>query len=438
MDKKGITKSYISLAFMVLIILMPLFVLYSQVPITRSFWPWPVLLTSLGKIFGLVGLSAFAMALFLSARFVWLDKLFYGLPKAINIHRYLGIVSFSFIIFHPLFLAARMLSVSSDSAWGIFMRWSESAYLYGYVAILLFMVLIVITFFWRMKYEKLKSLHSLLAIPLMLGGVHGLLIDSDIKSIPFLAWYFIVIISISVLMYLIRLFLIDYGIKAKKFIVDELIKPTENTVKVILKPIGKGIDSKPGQFIFVNFDQIKKGEEHPFSIAEIFSDGRIAIIAKSLGDYTTKMARLAVGTKAMVDGPYGRFGAVQDSGCHQIWIAGGIGITPFIGMAKSFVEDKQVNGKVDLFYAVRSEKDLTGLDTLKQVENISDNFKLNTYISDKDGKFDMEKLKSVINNIHGCHFYICGPSGMVEYFVGALKDLKIPKRNINIEAFKFL
>src|SRR3989339_74041 len=430
---------YASLLFLIILIIWPVFILGQSLPFDRIFTPGPVLFSTLGKLAGLVGLAAFSFSLFLASRFVWLDKLFYGLPRVLNIHRWLGVISFVLIIFHPLFLAARLLPLSGQAAFSIFLYWTDTAYLFGYLAFLMFMFLVLMTFFWRMRYERLKSLHSLMAIPLMIGGIHGLLIDSDIKNIPELAMYYIVLISISVLAYLMRLLLISYGLKARSFVVRSVEQANDLVVKVVLAPFKKPLtNTKAGQFIFVSFPQIKKGEEHPFSITDIQADGTITIMAKQLGDYTKRMQSLSKGFKAMVDGPYGSFGNSVDKNVHQVWIAGGIGITPFLSMAKSFKNNPDSQTKVDLFYIVSSTADLAGVKDLQTIEAVYPNFKLTTYISDQAGRFDIEKLYSFVSDFSNCNFYICGPTGLMEYLVGALKKERVAKSRINIEAFKLL
>ncbi len=430
-------KSYISLLILTLIVVVPIFILYTDVPFNRSFYPWPVLFSTLGKISGLLGLSIFSLALLMSARFVWLDRLFYGLPKVINIHRWLGTISFTLIILHPLFLATRLLPVSGQAAFGVFTLWSQVAYLFGYISLLIFMALVLMTFFWRLQYERLKSLHSLLALPLMLGGIHSLLIDSDIKRIPLLAIYYILLISISVLFYLLRLFLVDYTIKSKRFVVSKVEQLSASIVSVTLQPGKKFINIQAGQFVFVSFPDIKKGEEHPFSVVQIHPDHSLTIMAKNLGDHTAKLPNLKVGSVAVLDGPYGSFGDNMNLNCHQVWIAGGIGITPFVSLAQT-LGGKNISGLVDLFYVVNSEKDLVALDFFKQVALDNPQFKFNIYTADNNGRFDLEKLKKFVGNIGACHFYICGPAGLMKYFISALRQAGIPKKNINLEAFKML
>jgi len=438
MPNAKVIKSYISLFWLIVFIILPAFVLFANIPLSNFWYSWPAFFLNLGKLSGLIGLSAFAFALILSSRFVWLDKFFYGLPKVINIHRWLGTISFSLIILHPLFLAVRLLPLSSSAPWQIFLNWNDTAYLFGYVSLLLFMFLVLMTFFWRLRYEKLKSLHSLLAVPLMLGGGHALLIESDVKAIPFLAGYYIGLITISLLAYLLRLFLVSRGLKGKSFIVESLEKLNPDIFKIVLVPKKKIIHCQAGQFVFVSFPEIKSGEEHPFSIALAEPNGRLTIIAKALGDYTAKLSTLKAGSLAMLDGPYGCFGDNMDNNCHQVWIAGGIGITPFIGLAKSFSADQNAQGQVDLFYVVSSENDLTALDIFRQAQADCPRFKLSPYVSGKEGRFNMGKLKYFIEDLNTCHFYICGPQAMIKYFVEESKKAKVPNSQISIEAFKLL
>lgn len=415
----------LSLYILILLILLPVFILYIGRPLDISF-------LNLGKITGLLGLACFGFGLLLASRFSWLDKIFYGLPRAINIHRWLGVLSFTFIILHPLFLASQFLNIS------LFLYWKDPAFVFGYISLLIFMILVLVTFFARMRYELLKSMHSLLAVPLMLGGMHALLIESDVKRSIALSSYFIILTTISVIAYLARLYLVQAGRKARNYLVEKIDYPTSQTVKVSLRPAQKGLACSPGQFIFISFPGIKAGEEHPFSIVQADPTGRLVIIAKVLGDFTQKMQNLKPGAKAILEGPYGNFGKGINKNKRQIWIAGGIGITPFLSMARAFTDDQNSQNRVDLFYVVSQDTDLAEIDNLKSMSQACPRLCLTTHVSQTQGRFDIAKLQSRITNLSDCDFYICGPEGMVKSFAQNLKQLNISSQRINIEAFKLL
>ncbi|WZB73187.1 FAD-binding oxidoreductase [Achromobacter xylosoxidans] len=85
-----------------------------------------------------------------------------------------------------------------------------------------------------------------------------------------------------------------------------------------------------GQFAFVRFD--RREGAHPYTIASApRPDGAIRFEIKALGDYTSRLpGALRVGQPVEVEGPYGCFQLDADAGAPQVWVAGGIGVTPFL------------------------------------------------------------------------------------------------------------
>ncbi|MCB0895008.1 MAG: hypothetical protein KDB43_06465, partial [Nocardioidaceae bacterium] len=56
---------------------------------------------------------------------------------------------------------------------------------------------------------------------------------------------------------------------------------------------------------------------------------------------------------AVLSGPHGRFTHAHATG-HQLWIAGGVGITPFLSWLRS-LDTHPPAGRVDVFHAVRDD-----------------------------------------------------------------------------------
>jgi ferredoxin-NADP reductase len=75
------------------------------------------------------------------------------------------------------------------------------------------------------------------------------------------------------------------------------------------------------------------------------------VTVKASGDYTGELVRaLRPGVPAKVAGPFGGFD-YRRGGPEQIWIAGGIGVTPFMSWLRSL--DDSFDRDVELFYSVR-------------------------------------------------------------------------------------
>ena len=99
---------------------------------------------------------------------------------------------------------------------------------------------------------------------------------------------------------------------------------------------------RAGQFAFVRFE----GSEgaHPFTIASApnalgtSAEGEplLRLVIKPLGDYTrTLRQRLRAGQRVDIEGPYGRFDGRGHGRRQQVWVAGGVGITPFLALLEA-------------------------------------------------------------------------------------------------------
>ena len=95
-----------------------------------------------------------------------------------------------------------------------------------------------------------------------------------------------------------------------------------------------------------------------FTIASAdHGDGVVSFHIKALGDYTGRLAeRLRPGEAVRVEGPYGRFDLERrNRRARQIWIAGGIGVTPFLAWLESLQADPANAPEADLHYCTRDQ-----------------------------------------------------------------------------------
>lgn len=98
----------------------------------------------------------------------------------------------------------------------------------------------------------------------------------------------------------------------------------------------------PGQFVFATLEDAEG--PHPFTVASAqgacgqAEDGSalLRLVIKPLGDYTRQLhQRLQPGQSIRIEGPYGQFKAQGSEGRKQVWIAGGVGITPFLALLEA-------------------------------------------------------------------------------------------------------
>ncbi len=141
-----------------------------------------------------------------------------------------------------------------------------------------------------------------------------------------------------------------------------------NTTEVTLTPKGQKLRHQPGQFLFVRFPRDRALDEaHPFTISSAPGESDIRLSIKASGDFTRSLyQQLSEGAEALVEGAYGLF-QYQNGGPKQIWIAGGIGITPFL----SFLRRGAINREVDFYYTVRTREEALFLDEIENALRVT-------------------------------------------------------------------
>lgn len=155
-----------------------------------------------------------------------------------------------------------------------------------------------------------------------------------------------------------------------------------------------------------------------------------------------------VGSLLQVRAPAGHF-FIDPSNAPVVLIGGGIGITPMLSMLNWSLTE-QSGREVWLFYGVRNRAELVMQTHLQDLAAQHPNFHLHLCLSDPvPGDLDMHPLGPVHHHpsrvdvallrrllpLKPYHFYICGPTPMLQSLVPALEDWGVPDARIHFEAF---
>lgn len=174
---------------------------------------------------------------------------------------------------------------------------------------------------------------------------------------------------------------------------------------------------KPGQFAFVTSDRDEGA--HPYTIASAWDAGqtRIMVLAKELGDWTRRLREtLRQGQPVQVEGPYGCF-TFDDDRPRQIWIGGGIGITPFIARMKHLAMRRPGRPQdIDLFHTTTDHEDdaMARLSADAQASGV----RLHVLVDARDGRLTGDRLRAMVPDWRNASVWFCGPAG----FGRALRD----------------
>jgi ferredoxin-NADP reductase len=154
------------------------------------------------------------------------------------------------------------------------------------------------------------------------------------------------------------------------------------------------------------------------------------------------MFKLEPGDSIEAKGPMGSFVMPKDIKKPLVWIAGGIGITPFRSQMK-FLIDNQEQRDITLIYSNRTIEDICFEDLWASANGNIINFKIIETLVDKvpsnwNGKTGMiskEMIKDAIGDMAECEFYVSGPEPMVEAFKPTLMEMDVKEENIHQDWF---
>jgi ferredoxin-NADP reductase len=205
----------------------------------------------------------------------------------------------------------------------------------------------------------------------------------------------------------------------------------------------------PGQYMewtLGHAEADSRGNRRYFTLASSPTEDTLRLGVKFYQNSSTfKKALLAMDQrKEIVAGQVaGDFVLPADPRQKCVFIAGGIGITPFRSMIKYLLDTQQWRPIV-LFYANKSVKDIVYQDVfdqaqknlgLKTIYTVTDARHLPAAWRGKVGRISPQLIKAEVPDYMDCVFYISGPRSLVDSFKELLRQLKVPDTHIKTDFF---
>lgn len=398
---------------------------------TPVFWAFPQDL-SLGRSTAIVSAwiccGLLLTSLLLMIREPLLANALGGLERMYRWHHRLGVWAYLSILVHPVALAADSWGTSPVLAWSVLNPLDQDwAVGLGWASLVFMMVGLATSLMSGISYRTWRWLHTLLPAAVVLAAGHLLLLGLDypLLMVPLLAIIFL----------LWRLFRSDYGLAARPYAVSKAKHPAPSMVEISLRPLSQPIIAHPGQFVLAGFYDGPKfhgcGEYHPFTVSAIHADGEISLAIKALGDCTTHLQAIEKDVAARIQGPFGTF-LENRAARANLWIAGGIGITPFLAVLRG----TQLAQPVRLIYLIRSKVDAAYLQELRSLEALQPALRLHV-VANTDQLPDLKSLLPGRDELVDVECYLCGPPGLVKDAVTLLLERSVSSDRIHFEHFDF-
>lgn len=215
----------------------------------------------------------------------------------------------------------------------------------------------------------------------------------------------------------------------------------------ISKPVG--FNFVAGQAVYVTLPEMKKtdtkGKSRIFSIASAPQDTELEITTRQ-NDTSFKCYLLAAnaGTPILLEGPYGSLVLHDDVNIPAVFLAGGIGVTPFRSMILD-ATNRRLQHPLFLFYSNRKPEDAAYLDELRELEQKNPRFKLITVFTGNDDSpldgvtershITVDMVAKYVGDLAVPIFYVSGPPKMVSAMEVLLARADVSYKNMRIEKF---
>ena len=206
---------------------------------------------------------------------------------------------------------------------------------------------------------------------------------------------------------------------------------------------------KAGQYIDLTLSgspsELSIGRTHTFSIASSPLDEELVVTTRMRNTaFKRDLSLLPIGAEVKIEGPMGSFTLHNNTARPAVFLAGGIGIAPFLSML-SYATEEKLPHPIVLFYANRCLEDAAFMDALWKLERANPRLRFvptltrmsndNGGWKGKTGHISSEMLAMQVGILRGPIYYIAGPPTMVAATRRTLSEVGVDEDDIRTEEF---
>lgn len=378
---------------------------------------------------GIIAIGCMSVAMILAVRPLWPERWLGGLDKMYRLHKWLGIGGLVFAVIHWLW--------TQGPKWAVGLGWLErpvrgpravldnpieqffktlrgTAESLGEWAFYAAVVLIAVALIRYFPYRLFYKTHRWLAVSYLVLVFHTVVLTKFSYWLTPLGVVIVLLLACgTAAAVIVMLRRVGAGRQVEGTISKLVYYPTLRVLEGEIEIPHGWPGHKAGQFAFVTSSESEGA--HPYTIASAWHDAerRLTFIAKELGDYTrTLNERLRIGQKATIEGPYGCF-TFDDDRSRQIWVGGGIGITPFIARMKQIALREggasRPSQAIDLFHTTTdySEDAIARLEADAKAANV----RLHVLHDVRHGLLTGDRIRAEVPEWRDASIWFCGPPG---------------------------
>jgi predicted ferric reductase len=429
-------------AFAVVAITTAMWVRHGGVP---DFGDQSSVLIAIGQLAALYGTLAVLTQLVFMSRAPWIERVI-GQDRLAAWHRWVGFATLWLLVLHAGATAAGYGAGEHRNV--VAELWHEVRnqpdVLASAVGLGLFVVVAVTSVKMARRalaYETWFFVHLYAYLAIALSFAHQFAVGTDFSDDrgSRLWWVFLYVVAVAS-MFLWRLSAPINRYLRHRWTVAAVVAETDGVVSLLIT--GRQLDrlrAEAGQYFLLRF--LTKDlwwEAHPFSLSAAPNTRALRFTVKVFGDGSRKLTALPVGTKVMLEGPYGVLTGAKRHSSKTLLVAGGVGITPLRAL---FEQLPGGPGDVTMIYRCRHERDFIFREELDRIA-ARRGFEIH-YLSGRRAHlashdpFHWDQLRRLVPDIAHRDVYVCGPSSLMSAVEQGARAAGVPAGHIHAEKFGY-
>ena len=407
--------------------------------------------SAIGRLTGLWASDLLLLQVLLMARIPLIERAF-GQDRLARWHRWTGFTSFWLMITHVVLITLGYAAAAHANAfaelWNL--TWTYPGMLLataGTLALILVVATSIRAARRRLRYESWHLIHLYAYLGAGLALPHQLWTGTDFVSSPAAIAYWWTLYTLctgAVLIY--RLGLPAWRSWHHRLVVSHVVPEGPGLTSVYLT--GRRLAALParaGQFFQWRFlDGPGWSRSHPYSLSATPNGQMLRITVKDLGDGSSRVAALRPGTRALIEGPYGKLTGETYPGGPVVLLGCGIGVTPLLSLLG---ELPYRPGEATLIYRVRTEAEVAFRGEVewfaahRGVRVVYLSGPRATRASWLPGPYadrgDADVLRQIAPQIAGSHVYVCGPDAWTAAARAAARAAGVEPGHLHTELFSW-
>ncbi|MBS1159355.1 MAG: Oxidoreductase FAD-binding region [Proteobacteria bacterium] len=409
----------------------------------EGFWAWRRTLIILSGLLALWWMSA---GILLAGRPQWLEERFGGLDKLYRLHKNIGIGAGVLVFAH--WMMEWLPKNLAKAGWiagpnrprgprGEPEMWVELAKEVGEWAGYILLALVVVALIRRIPYRYFRLVHKAFGPVFLAGAFHGLILLPDSFWHSPLGWLTAALAAAGVVPAVLSL--ANRIGRQRKYpaSIESIRQHDDQVLEIVCRPQVDWPGHRAGQFLFIDFGRRGEGA-HPFTIASAWNarERTLTLAIKALGDFTSALpSNVRVGQQVVLEGPYGNFDfAAGDAAttAPQVWVAGGIGVTPFLAKLEERASNPPATADTDFFYCTRAALGFPNqLAELCRAAGV----RLHHRQTDAEGPLNPSDVSACLKP--GSSVWFCGPAAWGTALAHTLSGCGLPREAFHREIFEF-